>query len=135
MSELTLTVIRLGLVALLWVFVFSVVGVLRSDLYGTRVLTRGKQKPAPRRARERGAPFAGPARCRLLLPTGQDPGAIEVAAQNPDDAVDERAVGRAEVADAGHQVRAISCHANLGVPPRDSRVVENDVGRVVASQD
>jgi len=55
MSELTLTVIRLGLVVLLWVFVFSVVGVLRSDLYGTRVLTRGKQKPAPRPARERGA--------------------------------------------------------------------------------
>jgi pSer/pThr/pTyr-binding forkhead associated (FHA) protein len=52
MSELTLTVIRLALVALLWIFVFSVVGVLRGDLYGTRVLTRGKPKPLPRRARE-----------------------------------------------------------------------------------
>src|SRR5665647_2147651 len=102
MSELTLTVIRLGLVALLWVFVFSVVGVLRSDLYGTRVLTRGKQKPAPRRARERGAPFAGPARCRLLLPTGQDPGAIEVAAQNPDDAEDEDPQQRHQ-AEANHR--------------------------------
>jgi len=47
MSELTLTVIRLGLLALLWLFVFSVVGVLRGDLYGTRVLTRGKPKPKP----------------------------------------------------------------------------------------
>jgi len=44
MSELTLTVIRLGLLALLWVFVFSVVGVLRGDLYGTRVLTRHRPK-------------------------------------------------------------------------------------------
>lgn len=52
MSELTLTVIRLALVALLWIFVFSVVGVLRGDLYGTRVLSRGKPKPKPRRARE-----------------------------------------------------------------------------------
>jgi hypothetical protein len=52
MSELTLTVIRFGLVALLWIFVFSVVGVLRGDLYGTRVLTRGKPKPNPRPARE-----------------------------------------------------------------------------------
>lgn len=52
MSELTLTVIRLGLMALLWIFVFSIVGVLRGDLYGTRVLTRGKPKPLPRRARE-----------------------------------------------------------------------------------
>jgi len=52
MSELTLTVIRLGLLALLWIFVFSVVGVLRGDLYGTRVLTRGKPKPLRRPARE-----------------------------------------------------------------------------------
>ncbi|MGI8946913.1 MAG: FHA domain-containing protein FhaB/FipA [Ornithinimicrobium sp.] len=40
MSELTLNVIRLGLLALIWAFVFSVVGALRADLYGTRVLTR-----------------------------------------------------------------------------------------------
>jgi hypothetical protein len=52
MSELTLTVIRLGLLALLWIFVFSIVGVLRGDLYGTKVLTRNKPKPTPRPARE-----------------------------------------------------------------------------------
>jgi pSer/pThr/pTyr-binding forkhead associated (FHA) protein len=52
MSELTLTVIRLGLLALLWIFVFSVVGVLRGDLYGTRVLARGKPKAPSRPARE-----------------------------------------------------------------------------------
>ena len=57
MSELTLTVIRLGLLALLWIFVFSVVGVLRGDLYGTRVLTRGKTRPPRRPARE---PVASP---------------------------------------------------------------------------
>ena len=51
MSELTLTVIRLGLLALLWIFVFSIVGVLRGDLYGTRVLTQGKPKAHPRLAR------------------------------------------------------------------------------------
>jgi hypothetical protein len=37
MSELTLTVLRLGLLVGLWAFVFAVVGVLRGDLYGTRV--------------------------------------------------------------------------------------------------
>ena len=52
MSELTLTVIRLGLLALLWIFVFSVVGVLRGDLYGTRVLTHGKPKAQSRPSRE-----------------------------------------------------------------------------------
>lgn len=40
MSELTLTILRMGLLALLWVFVFSIVGVLRGDLYGTRVTRR-----------------------------------------------------------------------------------------------
>ena len=65
MSELTLTVIRLGLLALLWIFVFSVVGVLRGDLYGTRVVSRSAKKgsrgdaaaatpgPPPRRSRRR----------------------------------------------------------------------------------
>lgn len=41
MSELTLNIIRLGILALLWAFVFSVVGAMRGDLYGTKVLTRG----------------------------------------------------------------------------------------------
>lgn len=45
MSELTLNIIRLGILALLWAFVFSVVGALRGDLYGTRVLTRSGGRP------------------------------------------------------------------------------------------
>ncbi|HEX8971190.1 FHA domain-containing protein FhaB/FipA [Oryzihumus sp.] len=58
MSELTLTVVRLGLLVLLWVFVFSIVGVLRGDLYGTRVLSRGKApvKPKARPNRQPTAP-------------------------------------------------------------------------------
>ncbi|MEO7070140.1 MAG: FHA domain-containing protein, partial [Nostocoides sp.] len=45
---------RLGLLGLLWLFVFSVVGVLRGDLYGTRVLRRpSTQPPAPKAAATR----------------------------------------------------------------------------------
>jgi FHA domain len=44
MSELTLTLLRLGLLAVLWIFIFSVVGVLRSDIYGTAVRRRGRRK-------------------------------------------------------------------------------------------
>jgi pSer/pThr/pTyr-binding forkhead associated (FHA) protein len=44
MSELTLTLLRLGLLALLWIFVFSVVGVLRTDIYGTSVSRRSQRK-------------------------------------------------------------------------------------------
>jgi pSer/pThr/pTyr-binding forkhead associated (FHA) protein len=58
MSELTLTIIRLGLLVLLWIFVFSVVGVLRGDIYGTRVVSRTPRKPAPSRAARREAPEA-----------------------------------------------------------------------------
>ncbi|GAA2736575.1 FHA domain-containing protein [Pedococcus aerophilus] len=65
MSELTLTIIRLGLLVLLWIFVFSVVGVLRGDIYGTRVVSRTPRKPAPAKrqpaARATPAPEAEPA--------------------------------------------------------------------------
>lgn len=49
MSELTLTLLRLGLLALLWIFIFSIVGVLRSDLYGTTVSRRTQRKAQRRR--------------------------------------------------------------------------------------
>jgi pSer/pThr/pTyr-binding forkhead associated (FHA) protein len=60
MSELTLTIIRLGLLVLLWVFVFSVVGVLRGDIYGTRVVSRTPRKPAPSRRPAARPPAAAP---------------------------------------------------------------------------
>jgi hypothetical protein len=40
MSELTLTLLRLGFLALLWIFVLSVVAVLRRDLFGMQVTRR-----------------------------------------------------------------------------------------------
>ncbi|MBA0052933.1 FHA domain-containing protein [Streptomyces sp. AJS327] len=40
MSELTLTVMRLGFLAVLWLFVIVAVQVIRSDLFGTRVTRR-----------------------------------------------------------------------------------------------
>ena len=80
LSELTLTVLRLGLLVLLWLFVFAVVGVLRGDLYGTRVNRRGPTTPArgtpavpaapasPRRGREQKADRKGPT--RLVVTAG-----------------------------------------------------------------
>ena len=51
MGELTLNLVRLGVIVLLWAFVFSVVGALRSDLYGTRVVSRGVGPARPRDTR------------------------------------------------------------------------------------
>lgn len=46
MSELTLTLLRLGYLAVLWLLVLSVVAVLRRDLFGTRVTRRATPAPA-----------------------------------------------------------------------------------------
>jgi hypothetical protein len=44
MSELTITLLRLGYLVLLWLFVLAAIGVLRRDLYGTRVVQRRLRK-------------------------------------------------------------------------------------------
>ena len=49
MSELTLTVVRLGLLAALWLFVLSVVAVIRTDIYGTQVRARSARSSRNRR--------------------------------------------------------------------------------------
>ena len=46
MSELTLTLIKLGFLAVLWLFVLSAVSVIRSDIFGSRVDSPRVSKPA-----------------------------------------------------------------------------------------
>ncbi|MDY0812499.1 FHA domain-containing protein [Kitasatospora purpeofusca] len=64
MSELTLTVMRLGFLAVLWLFVIVAVQVIRSDLFGTRVNPRSSRRGG-------GATSAAPAAGRA--PQGQPP--------------------------------------------------------------
>jgi pSer/pThr/pTyr-binding forkhead associated (FHA) protein len=83
MSELTLTIIRLGLLVLLWIFVFSVVGVLRGDIYGTRVVSRTPRKPAPAPQRAPATPPGQPAvapRQRKRQPHSSAPQSLVVTA-------------------------------------------------------
>jgi pSer/pThr/pTyr-binding forkhead associated (FHA) protein len=54
MSELAVTLLRLGYLVLLWVFVLSAIGVLRRDLYGTRIVPR--RRPAGRAPTAPGEP-------------------------------------------------------------------------------
>jgi pSer/pThr/pTyr-binding forkhead associated (FHA) protein len=66
MSELTLTVMRLGFLAVLWLFVIVAVQVIRSDLFGTRVTQRGARRgdtgsrPPQQRQQAQPAPRAQP---------------------------------------------------------------------------
>ncbi|MER7790331.1 FHA domain-containing protein [Streptomyces sp. NPDC097640] len=63
MSELTLTVMRLGFLAVLWLFVIVAVQVIRSDLFGTRVTQRGSaRRGAPDRPQQRQAATPPPQR-------------------------------------------------------------------------
>ncbi|MEU9554537.1 FHA domain-containing protein FhaB/FipA [Streptomyces fumanus] len=59
MSELTLTVMRLGFLAVLWLFVIVAVQVIRSDLFGTRVTQRGSRR-ADGRAQQQAAARQAP---------------------------------------------------------------------------
>ena len=47
MSELALFLIRIGFVAVLWVFILSLLSVIRADLYGRRVISRIAKQNAP----------------------------------------------------------------------------------------
>jgi pSer/pThr/pTyr-binding forkhead associated (FHA) protein len=63
MSELTVTLLRLGYLVLLWAFVLSAIGVLRRDLYGTRITNRRRGVAAPANANTApAAPAAAPAK-------------------------------------------------------------------------
>lgn len=55
MSELTLTLIKLGFLAVLWLFVLSAVSVIRSDIIGTKAPATAGPAPAkaPRAKREK----------------------------------------------------------------------------------
>ncbi|CAN3981845.1 FHA domain-containing protein FhaB/FipA [Kitasatospora purpeofusca] len=67
MSELTLTVMRLGFLAVLWLFVIVAVQVIRSDLFGTRVNPRSSRRGGGAAAAATAAGAAGRA------PQGQPP--------------------------------------------------------------
>jgi pSer/pThr/pTyr-binding forkhead associated (FHA) protein len=86
-SELTLTIIKLGFLAVLWLFVLSTVSVIRSDLFGSRVssTTRSQRQPKPVKPsrpprRKRGAPSVAVvvqgASSGLQVPLGESPLAI-----------------------------------------------------------
>jgi pSer/pThr/pTyr-binding forkhead associated (FHA) protein len=70
LSEFTLTLIKFGFLALLWIFVLSAVSVIRSDLFGARVETpqAANQAGAAKRQRQRQAK-PKPARKRRGSPT------------------------------------------------------------------
>jgi len=58
MSELTLTLIKLGFLAVLWLFVLSAVSVIRSDIFGAKAPS-APRKPKPKPAAKSRKPTRG----------------------------------------------------------------------------
>ena len=79
MSELTLTVMRLGFLAVLWLFVIVAVQVIRSDLFGTRVTQRGSRREAARAPQQ----AAAPAGATAAAPAARRRAAASAAAHPP----------------------------------------------------
>ena len=63
MSELALFLVRTGFLVLLWIFIFSIISVIRADLFGQKVVSRVTQANVP-------ALFSGPGVTRAA-PTQQ----------------------------------------------------------------
>ncbi len=83
MSQLSVSLLRLGFLVLLWAMVLVAIGVLRSDLYGTRVTSRGKgRKRRARhdgRANKRAAPSRASTGVRAGAVSTQTPAAAHLA--------------------------------------------------------
>lgn len=82
MSQLSITLLRLGFLVLLWALVLSAIAVLRADLYGTRVTARGRGRQS-RRDDARAEKTATPSRAATGIKTGsistREPAAAHVA--------------------------------------------------------
>ena len=48
MSELALFLVRTGFVVALWIFIFSIISVIRADLFGQKVVSRAASANAPK---------------------------------------------------------------------------------------
>ena len=88
MSALTLTLLRLGYLALLWLLILSVVAVLRRDLFGTRVTRRGPipanaGAPVSNRGRRDAEPAANPLPRTLVVTEGSLKGTTIALGQAP----------------------------------------------------
>ncbi len=73
MSELTLTLIKIGFLAVLWLFVLSAVSVIRSDIFGTKAPATKPRKqpkaaaaPKPARGKKQRTPRGAPTKLQVV---------------------------------------------------------------------
>lgn len=59
MSDLALFLVRSGFLVVMWIFVFSIIGVIRADLFGQKVVSRVAEANAPQVVSSPIAPVGG----------------------------------------------------------------------------
>ncbi|GGS87247.1 FHA domain-containing protein [Planobispora rosea] len=67
MSELTLLLIKLAFLAVLWFFVIAAVGVIRTDLFGSRTATAAPARKAPKPVKAPAKPKKGEPRQMVVV--------------------------------------------------------------------
>jgi pSer/pThr/pTyr-binding forkhead associated (FHA) protein len=83
-SELALFLVRTGFLVLLWIFIFSIISVIRADLFGQKVVSRVAQANVPALFSGPGATGASPTqqfeqKAGKLVVTGGDKVGTEIA--------------------------------------------------------
>lgn len=68
MSDLALYIVRIAFLVVLWIFIFSIISVIRADLFGQKVVSRVTRANAPQRVSSPVLPTA-PAPIVSTLPT------------------------------------------------------------------
>ena len=84
MSELALFLVRTGFLVMLWIFIFSIISVIRADLFGQKVVSRVAQANVPAVFSSPGVAGAVPTqqldqKATRLVVTGGDKVGAEIA--------------------------------------------------------
>ncbi|GII84685.1 FHA domain-containing protein [Sphaerisporangium siamense] len=120
MSELTLLLIRLAFLAVLWFFVIAAVGVIRTDLFGSRATAQAPARKPAKPARQPAKPKKGEPR-QLIVTGGPLQGTIINLTETP------ITIGRANDATLVlSDDYASSRHARLF--PQDGQWIVEDLG-------
>ena len=83
MSELTLTLMKLGFLAVLWLFVLSTVSVIRSDMFGAKVDARASDKAVKASKPTKAPRSRGKSPSHLVIVDGYNAGATVPLAEEP----------------------------------------------------
>ena len=78
MSDLALLIVRIGFVAVLWIFVFSIISVIRADLFGQKVVGRAAKAAAPTVVSAPVVPAPPSARVQQTGPVGAIPSRLVI---------------------------------------------------------